>query len=161
VPFAVVWVVQTLRSEDGSKLSKRAKDSLGAFVVGLGAGFFVPNIPFLLWGPGDWFKSVLSPAFGDMVADGHGLALLVARDLVGLPSGVFAGLVIVGVIAGLVVYARYFDRFQNLLWVIPPVIMFLSYRSLHSYFVFWLPIAVLWLDLRTDSRPGGPMLTAS
>jgi uncharacterized membrane protein len=161
VPFVLVWVVQTLRAESGNKLSDGAKDSLGAFVFGVGAGFLVPNLPFLLWDPGSWLKSVLSPALGEMVADGHGLALLVARDLVGLPSGVFAGLVGFGIVAGLVVYARYFDRLQNLLWVIPPVIMFLSYRSLHSYFVFWLPIAVLWLDLRMNSPQNRPLPIAS
>jgi uncharacterized membrane protein len=160
-PFVLVWVVQTLRSENGNRLSESAKASLGAFLFGVGAGFLVPNLPFLLWDPGSWFKSVLSPALGDMVADGHGLALLVARDLVGLPSEVFAGLVGIGVVAGLVVYARYFDRLQNLLWVIPPVIMFLSYRSLHSYFVFWLPIAVLWLDLRVNNPQARPTPIAS
>jgi uncharacterized membrane protein len=157
VPFVLVWVIQTLRSESGNKLSESARASLGAFVIGTASGFLVPNIPFLLWEPAGWLESVLSPALGNMVADGHGLALLVSRELLDLPAGVFAALVVTSVVAGAVVYARFFDRLQNLLWVIPPVVMFLSYRSLHSYFVFWIPIAVLWLDLRTnDGREASP-----
>jgi len=161
VPFVVVWVIQTLRSESANTLTPQAKRSLGGFLFGVAAGFLVPNLPFLVWDPGSWFRSVLSPALGDMVADGHGIALLVSREILALPSEVFTGLVVLGLFGALAAYARYFDRLRDLLWVIPPVIMFLSYRSLHSYFVFWIPIAVLWLDLRVVSRQDREMPIAS
>jgi uncharacterized membrane protein len=148
-PFVLVWVIQTLRSESGNGLSLEAKRSLGAFGFGAAAGFVVPNLPFLIWDPGTWVESVLSPALGDMVADGHGLALLVSREMLAWPPWVFAALVGLLLVGGVAAYAVYFDRLKDLLWVIPPIIMFVSYRSLHSYFVFWIPIAVLWLDLQS------------
>jgi uncharacterized membrane protein len=156
VPFVLIWVVQTLRSENGGRLSSAGRTSLGGFLGGLSAGFVVPNLPFLLWDAEGWFRGVFSPALGAMVADGHGLALMVSRQLMNLPSEVFLVLVMVGLLGAMVVYARYFHRLQDLLWVIPPAIMFLSYRSLHSYFVFWLPIALLWLDLRAGARAESP-----
>lgn len=160
-PFVLVWVVQTLRSENESTLTSEAKRSLGAFLFGLAGGFLVPNLPFMIWDPLSWVQSVLSPALGNMVADGHGLALLVVREVMDLPAAVFTGLVVLGLACGVVVYARYFDRLKDLLWVIPPIIMFFSYRSLHSYFVFWIPIAFLWLDMRMANRRGGDLLTGT
>ena len=160
-PFVLVWLIQTLRSEGENGLTSEARRSLGAFLFGVAAGFLSPNLPFLFWDPGSWFQSVLSPALGDMVADGHGIALLVSREILALSSEVFTGMVVLALVGGLAAYARYFDRLKDLLWVIPPIIMFVSYRSLHTYFVFWIPIAVLWLDLRVVSRESGEMPIAS
>jgi hypothetical protein len=38
---------------------------------------------------------------------------------------------------------------RNMLWVLPAVVLFFSHRSLHNYFIFWIPVAALWLDLET------------
>jgi len=146
VPFVLIWVVQTLRSEHDGRLSIAARAFLVGFLGGLAAGFVVPNLPFVLWDAEAWFQGMFSPALGGMVADGHGLTLLVSRHLMDLPSEFFLVLVVAGLVGAMAVYVRYFHRLQNLL--IPPAIMFLSYRSLHSYFVLWMPIALLWLDLR-------------
>jgi uncharacterized membrane protein len=154
VPFVLIWVVQTLRSESDGRMSVAAKRSMGGFLSGLVAGFILPNLPFIVWHPESWLRGVFSPAIGNMVADGHGVAVLVSRELVDLPSEAFLTLVVVGVVSSMAIYFLRFNRFQDLLWVLPSVVMFLSYRSLHSYFVFWIPIALLWLDLRfvQDSR---------
>ena len=148
VPFVLIWVIQTLRSESDARLTDQAKRSIGSFLSGLVAGFVVPNLPFIIWHPESWLRGVFSPAIGNMVADGHGLAVLVSREVLDLPSEMFLAVVVTGFVLCLVIYARRFNRLQDLLWVLPTAVMFLSYRSLHSYFVFWLPIALLWLDLR-------------
>jgi len=148
VPFVLIWIIQTLRSEHDGVLNVEARRSVGGFLSGLAAGFVLPNLPFIIWDPESWFQGVLSPALGNMVADGHGLAVLVSRELLDLPSEMYLALVLVGFVFCMTIYARRFHRLQDLLWVFPTVIMFLSYRSLHSYFVFWLPVALLWLDLR-------------
>ena len=148
VPFVLIWVVQTLRSEGDGRLTGEGRRSIAGFAAGATAGFMVPNLPFIIWDPAEWFEGVMSPALGGMVADGHGIAALVARGVLDLQPGIFLALIAAAFLGAIVLYARRFERLQDLLWVLPPVIMFLSFRSLHSYFVFWLPIALLWLDLR-------------
>jgi hypothetical protein len=50
------------------------------------------------------------------------------------------------------VYARYFDRLRDTLWLMPLVLIFLSHRELHSYFVFWIPVVLLWIDATQRER---------
>jgi len=149
VPFVVVWVVRTVIGAKGMP----AKESIGAFFAGLVAGFVIPNLPFFIWSPSAWTRGVLSPALGNLVPDGHGLSSLLSEGLLELPPWAYS-ILIAATLAGLLaVYARFFGRMREALWVLSAVAMYVSYRSLHSYFVFWLPIAALWIDLRFVSRP--------
>jgi uncharacterized membrane protein len=113
----------------------------------------IPNLPFFIWSPSAWTKGVLSPALGNLVPDGHGLSSLLSEGLLELPPWAYSILIAVTLAGLLAVYARFFGRMREALWVLSAVAMYFSYRSLHSYFVFWLPIAALWIDLRFVPRP--------
>lgn len=149
VPFVVVWVARTAIGAKGMP----ARESIGAFFAGLVAGFVIPNLPFFIWSPSAWTQGVLSPALGNLVPDGHGLSSLLSEGLLELPPWAYSVLIAVAMAGLLVVYARFFGRMREALWVLSAVAMYFSYRSLHSYFVFWLPIAALWIDLRFVPRP--------
>ncbi|MGH9053124.1 MAG: hypothetical protein ACRDWX_08955 [Acidimicrobiia bacterium] len=148
VPFVTVWVAhQTARS------SERWVPTVAGFLGMLAAAFTIPNLPFILWSPGDWLGGVLQPALAEIVPDGQGISLLSSRGLIAAPRGFYTVLT-VGMLGLLILlYTRYHSRLQDLLWVLPAVVLFASYRSLHNYYIFWLPVAAMWLDLRAG-KPG-------
>ncbi len=39
-------------------------------------------------------------------------------------------------------YAVYFDRLKHIIWVMPIVTLWFSYRGLQNYFIFWVPMLV-------------------
>jgi hypothetical protein len=143
VPFAIVWVLNTVEPDADSPWW-RAR--VGGFLAGLATGFILPNFPFILWDPAAWAKGTLAPVLGDLVPDGQGFSLLSARGFSSLADfeySAIAGAVLVGLV---ILYVKYHGRLRDALWVLPPVALFFSYRSLHNYFIFWIPIALLWLD---------------
>jgi hypothetical protein len=146
VPFALIWVYQTLSGRE--RISRR--DGTAAFLTGTGAGFLFLNLPFMVWSFGDWWQGIMHPLFGDMVPDGQGFALLSSRGLLPIPGQTYTvGLAVFAVLT-MWAYAHWFDRLQNLLWVLPAAFLLLSHRSFHSYFIYWVPLALLWLDLRIN-----------
>jgi uncharacterized membrane protein len=146
MPFALIWVWQTPSRDE--RVSRR--EGTAAFLTGTGAGFLFLNLPFMVWSLPDWWAGVMHPLFGDLVPDGQGFSMLASRGLLPIPGEAYtAGLAILTALL-LWGYARWFGRMQNLLWVLPPVLLLLSHRSFHSYFIYWVPLALLWLDLRIN-----------
>lgn len=144
VPFVLVWVVQSLR-RDGHRGRPLLK-GIGYFAGALAIGFVLPNLPFFLWSPRGWLEGVLSPAISGLVDSGHGFVVLVERGVLDVDGSVqLLVLATTGILLAFL-YARYFDRLQDTLWLMPLILIFLSPRALHSYFVFWIPLAVVWLD---------------
>jgi hypothetical protein len=145
VPFVLAWVVLKTSAGDGES---RRPNRLG-FIGGLIGGFVLLNLPFMIWSPGDWAEGILNPILSDLVPDGQGLSAFASRGILALTPRAFLLTMAAALAVSLVVYVFQFDRLQDLLWVLPPVVLFFSYRSFHSYFVYWVPVAVLWLDLRS------------
>ena len=115
-----------------------------------GLGFLLLNLPFILWGPSDWLTGVLGPALENLIPAGQGIvSQLASQGLIDLSRPGFAVLLGIVMVSTAVAYFTFFNRLQNLLWILPPFVFFFSYRALHSYFIYWLPLAVLWLDLVT------------
>lgn len=150
VPFAFVWAYQTL-SRRGK--SQERRDGLIAFLGGVAFGFLLLNIPFIVWSFHDWVQGILHPVLGHLVPDGQGLSVLTSRGLLPIPGGWYSTALLLVSALTLWAYARWFDRMQNLLFVLPPALFLISARSFHSYFIYWAPLALLWLDLRLN-RPG-------
>jgi hypothetical protein len=144
VPFIAIWVYVV--ASQSSKV--RARDALTGLSAGILAGFVIPNVPFIVWSPGDWVQGVLAPALSNLVPDGQGLSILASRGILPLSQGTFAILTASAFVLAVLIYYRWFDRTQDLLWVLPPAILLLSNRSFHNYFVYWIPPAVLWLCMR-------------
>lgn len=149
VPFVLVWVIKSV--EDGD-WRRRVFEFLGM----LGLGFILPNLPFMLWSFNDWLKGVMGPALLDLVSAGQGISQLAVHGWFSISRVVFGIVLLIVVVALGVLYVTRFDRLRNLLWLLPAFALFFAYRSLHSYFVYWIPIVILWLDLtdETDSTRG-------
>jgi hypothetical protein len=150
VPFAIVWVYRTLQRRGEPR---QLVDGMTGFLAGTASGFLILNLPFIVWSFRDWVQGILHPLLGDLVPDGQGFSVLTSRGLLPIPGTWYSvTLLLVGVLT-LWAYSKWFDRMQDLLWVLPPALLLLSARSFHSYFIYWAPLALLWLDLRIN-RPG-------
>ncbi|MDP8957612.1 MAG: hypothetical protein M3N51_00065 [Actinomycetota bacterium] len=143
VPFVLVWLARRAPAKPPSR-APSPPARYGTLVL---LGFLAPNLPFILWSAGDWVHGVLYPAVAGLMPAGRGASLLSSLGLVGLPAEAYASAVALVMAVGLFLYARYFSRLQHLLWVFPTLIPFVAYRSLHNYFVAWLPVILLWTAL--------------
>ncbi len=121
------------------------------------AGFLVPNIPFLLASPGQWWQSTIIPYLPNgvpQVPGGIGLSELLL-ELGALPSPFFFTLMTgVAAAASLYVYSKWPFRNGYLVWLLPPFIMFFYYRSFHNYIFYWiLPAFVELLGKKSPILP--------
>ncbi|HXY28328.1 MAG TPA: hypothetical protein VEH82_08600, partial [Acidimicrobiales bacterium] len=106
--------------------------------------FAAVNLPFLAWHPGAWLHGTLIPLTGGLVADGQGLVTLATHGLTGGVNlnmlSLAAALALVGCIAAFVAWYPQLKRIWPLLLTIP---FFLSPRSLSTYLVDLLPVALV------------------
>ena len=121
--------------------------------------FAAVNLPFLAWHPGAWWHGTLIPLTGGLVADGQGLVTLATHGLTGGVNlkmlSLAAALAMVGVLAAFVAWYPRLKRIWPLLLTIP---FFFSPRSLSSYLVDLVPIALvaaLSVDDVPQSAPEG------
>lgn len=149
VPFVIVWVYETLKRRDDPM---QRRGPMTALLVGAASGFLVLNVPFIVWSAGDWLKGILHPLLGDLVPDGQGLSVVTSRGLLPIPGTWYSLALLLISLLTLWAYAKWFNRLQDLLWVLPPALLLLSARSFHSYFIYWAPLALFWLDLRLNQR---------
>jgi hypothetical protein len=152
VPFVVIWAYMEVRKVGDRD---RVRRDVGALIAGFVASFAVLNLPFLIWGPADWLGGTFSPLLDRLVPDGQGPSLLASRGFLPLPQAVFSITMVLAFGVAIFLYSRRFDRMKNMLWVLPAAVLFFSHRSLHNYFIFWIPIAGLWLDLEMGPNSQG------
>jgi uncharacterized membrane protein len=149
-PFLIVYYLR-----DRGDLSVRERFTrLGAFAGTAAALFLAVNAPFIALDPRNWMLGTLEPALGNLIAFGQGPSILVQFGA-SLSAGaftLFAGTI--GLVL-LLCYSVYFDKLRDALWMFPIVVTWFMPRSLHNYFVFWVPAITLALALRT--QPGGEM----
>ncbi len=115
--------------------------------------FAAVNLPFLAWHPGAWWHGTLIPLTGGLVADGQGLVTLATHGLTGGVNlkmlSLAAALAMIGVVAAFVAWYPRLKRIWPLLLTIP---FFFSPRSLSSYLVDLVPIALV-AALSVDAAP--------
>lgn len=126
---------------------------LGAFALSAAALFLVVNGPFIVHNPYDWALGVLEPAFGNLIAFGEGPSTIVQLGAA-ISANSFTFLAAAIMILLLVSYSVYFDRLRDAVWVFPVLITWFMPRSLHNYFVFWIPPITLALMLRAQRTIG-------
>ncbi|MEO1173548.1 MAG: hypothetical protein AAFX94_16075, partial [Myxococcota bacterium] len=142
-PFLLIWA---LREGGRSKAL--------ALVFGAVTSFIAINLPFIVMDPVAWFYGVLTPLAGrtSLVGQGEGLVLLRTFALVDWPKSTFSLLMLCVLVLCLVLYAAKLPRVRWLGWVAPAVTLWFAWRSLHNYYVFWIPVAY-WAVLLRGRRP--------
>jgi len=141
LPFIALWLLK----EAGWRRA-------AGYVALASASFLAPNIPFILWSPLDWAEGVLTPLAQPLIPVGVGLVSLVYGGYVYLPRFFFAAATAAAAVAMLALYWLNLDRLKLLAWVAPPFILFFAWRSLYSYFVFFIPVAYYAVLLRVKGR---------
>jgi uncharacterized membrane protein len=153
VPFLIVGVAMEARRA-GRRPARIAARYAGTVL----AVFTAVNLPFIVWHPSAWLHGSLTPFVEPLVADGQGLVSLATH---GILRGVdLTDLTVCGVLVYLTVLAAFvvnYPRLKRVWLVLVPLSMFFSARSLSSYLVDFLPIALLGAftvaGVRGERRP--------
>lgn len=141
-PFLAIDVWRD--SDDAREFVDRAARHL----VYAGVPFILLQLPFVLWDPGAWLSGVLTPAgaaSAELIHQGVGLSVLSTVGTLTLTKTAHSLLMLTVFGAALAAYYYWWPRSRWIAWVIPPVILWFSYRSLNSYFAFFIPVAYLAL----------------
>jgi uncharacterized membrane protein len=154
-PFLIVYYLR----DCGDLPMSRRFSRLGVFVASAAGLFLAINGPFIARDPYNWLLGTLEPALGNLIAFGQGPSVLVQ---LGASLSADAFIFAAGAIAFMlfVSYAVYFEKLRNAVWMFPIVITWFMPRSLHNYFVFWVPAITLALVLRADSTDSVPARAA-
>lgn len=139
VPFLATGIFLEGRAS-GRPALRLAVRYLGTVLV----VFFAVNLPFLLWDPHGWERGTLLPFTAGLVADGQGLVSLAAQGLTGGADLTMLSLAAaLGYLAALVAFLVWYRRLKRFWLLLLPFVFFLSPRSLASYLVDLLPVALV------------------
>jgi hypothetical protein len=128
--------------------------SLVQFAGVAGGVFLVFNLPLIIPDPLHWFHNV-SDSFRTHILLGSGLSRLTELGIVMIPKSLFSPLMVVVLAVALFVYWRHFQRWREVMWLLPAAVAFFSYRSLGYYFSPWLLIFLFAL-MRSWQQQGHP-----
>ncbi|MCK5797983.1 MAG: hypothetical protein KAI47_12395 [Deltaproteobacteria bacterium] len=112
--------------------------ALGRFIVWTIGTFVLVNFPFFLWNPAAWFTAVFEPVVAPMITFGQGLSALTMFGYIVIPKIFFALFMATALGIALFTYYRHFAQLRLLLWIAPGLMLWLSNRSLTSYWYFYL-----------------------
>lgn len=117
--------------------------------------FTLTNAPFLISHPVAWLEGVfvaVDITKPSIIQDGIGIVALSTSGTLPLPSS------LLGVATPLVAAAAYViiywqpAKTQHAIWLLPPIVLFWSPRSLTSYFTMFAPVAALAVGHYTESK---------
>ncbi len=141
-PFLVVRLYHSRAGLPSTRI--RPVATFGAVAAGV---FVLVNLPFIVVGPGDWFRGVAAPALEPLIPHGQGLSLLTQLGLVDLSKSVYSLMAVASLVTLVVAYGRAYQRAPNAVWVLPAFVLWFSYRAYQDYFLYWVPLLVLGLIL--------------
>jgi uncharacterized membrane protein len=128
------------------------------FALASVALFLVFNLPFMIMNMTAWFGNVLTPMTEDLVILSQGASQLTQVGL--LPVDKVFYTVMTGAVAVVLIvnYYVYFDKLKYVVWILPGIILWFSYRSLTSYIIYWIPLmlASLILWYKAERAEGVP-----
>jgi len=137
-PFLLVWIYH-----ESTKSWRRDRLARAAIFAGTAAfAFLLPNLMFIYQDLPHWWEGVVAPSFGNLVILSQGLSMVSELGYVPLPPQ-FYSITFMAVFATLIFnYAVYFDKLKHVIWVMPMITLWFSYRGLQNYFIFWIPMLV-------------------
>lgn len=149
LPFLMVRLVLDREDPDRRPAFRRVL----YFSAVTGSVFLLSNLPYMISDFNAWFNGVLGPIQEPLVYLGSGLSTLTQASLVSLPKSFYslAGLVVMSAL--ILIYAIRFRQLKHAMWIFPAIVMWFSYRSLQSYFIYWVPVlAAVVVELLAEPR---------
>lgn len=108
-----------------------------------GAVFMLINAPFMLADFEAWLGGVLEPMANALIYFGSGLSTLTQLGIISLPKEFYSWVAMTAMLVLLLLYVMNFRQLKHTLWFYPGVILWFSYRSLQSYYIFWVPLLIV------------------
>lgn len=112
-----------------------------ATALGLMAGaFLLPNLPFIIASPRNWWADVVAPYLPNspaQVPGGIGLSNFLLDLGIALPSTFYLVLMLGTSAFLLFAYARHYRGLNNLVFAFPILLFFFYYRSFPNYMAYW------------------------
>lgn len=134
-PFLIVYVYKTYGT------TKAIYFTTAAILV-----FMIFNLPFIIWNPGSYFHSVLSPESASIIGIGFGPSQLAFAGYTPFVNNyVFGVAAVVSTLVTLALYYINFEKYKYVLTIIPLVFFFFNYRLLENYVLFWPIISLLMI----------------
>lgn len=132
--------------DNESFLSRRLKlRQLLHFVGVSGATFLVINLPYILWNPVTWFEGVLNPLHSNMTYFSQGgLSGLTLFGYIYLDKSYYLMASMVVLMTLVFIYWRHFDLLSDTFLIMPGIVMWFTYRSLWSYWIYWAFPSLAW-----------------
>lgn len=109
--------------------------------VSVSAGVFVvTNLPFFLWDPQAWGKGIFEPLYAPFSYLSYGPAILSEYGVVSFPREFHTATQVSAYAIMLIFYWFYAPVIGQGFWIFPAVFFWFYYRSLPSYWVYWIPV---------------------
>lgn len=138
IPIIILpFYLYFLYRQEGYTLKKTA-----SFIAIAAFAFIVPNIPYIIMNPYDWFSNILLVAYQPILGVGIGPSVLSFAGFLYIPSRVFEIALIFTAIFLFYLYVIKFRVLKYAFFAFPMVIFLLNYRALENYVIYW-PIFIL------------------
>lgn len=140
--------------QPGERAAEVAKAAWWGFVA-----FLAPNVPFLVDDPVGWFRGIGTPmGLGPetLVPLSQGLTVFVYTGLVRVDPVLLKLLPATVLVSFLALYCLRFQRLKDAAWVVPPVVLMFSERTLQNYFEMSYPLVLLLIVLAWTAREAEP-----
>lgn len=150
LPFVVAGIV--IESNAAAGRRRAASDGARYLLISL-LGFLIPNLPFLVAGPGSWVRGLLTPVVGHAVPAGQGVVGL--SLFLGLGGGSltwYTTTAFLLMVALWLVYVAYYRSLRPLAFFVPAIVLFFSARSFGSYLVTVVPAGIVAATTLDHSR---------
>lgn len=150
-PFLVIMLWRESR-QNALTRSEAGLNALTYMNIALGA-FLLINLPFIIWSPAAWVHGILSPLIDSLITYGQGFSTLTQAGLAPLGKPVYTALMLLVMFVLLVLYWKEYPRLKRAMWFFPAIILWFSYRSLQSYFVYLVPLMMFEVTEIMRDRP--------
>lgn len=105
--------------------------------------FVAINLPFFLWDPKAWTSGVLEPFSARLNYLSHGFAILSEYGIAPFPRAFYTMTQVSAYVILLVLYWFYAPAIRQGFWIFPGMFFWFCYRSLPSYWAYWIPAMLL------------------
>jgi uncharacterized membrane protein len=104
-----------------------------------GSVFLAINLPFIVMSPGLWLAGVLEPLIDTLIFYGQNSPVnLTQYGYLYLPKAWFLVASLTVLMVTCAVYWRHFPALRHTVWLLPGLYMWFSYRTLTTYWTFWV-----------------------
>ncbi len=134
-PFLIVYIYKTYG------MKKALYFIISAILV-----FMIFNLPFIIWNPGTYIHSVISPESASLIGIGFGPSQFAFAGYAPFVNNyVFGVAAVVFILVALALYYINFEKYKYALTAIPLIFFLFNYRLLENYVLFWPIISLLMI----------------